>query len=458
MSQTAAITARLDRLPATRYMWNLVILLSLGGVFEFYDLFFTGYVVPGLVRSGLLAHVTVGIFTGPAAFVAATFFGLWIGTLVFGFVADRYGRRSIFTISLLWYSASTLIMAFQGTGFGLLLWRVIAGVGIGVELVTIDTYIAELVPKDMRGRAFAVNQAIQFAVVPVVAFLAWLLVPTAPLGFDGWRWVVVIGAIGAVFVWFIRLGVPESPRWLLQHGRQAEAERITARMESHVAADLGGAALPPPLAAAAPVVQMQGSFAEIWQPPYRARTIMMMVFQFFQTIGFYGFASWVPTLIAQKGINLSASLEYAFIIAIANPFGPLLAYRFADRVERKWMIVGAALCIAIFGLLFAAQSAMGLLILFGVLITLANNILSFSFHAYMTELFPTRVRARAVGFVYSFSRVSTVFVSFMIGFFLKTGGVPAVFAFIAVAMGVVMVSIGGFGPRTRNLQLEAISH
>src|SRR5579875_1192807 len=208
MSQTASVTARLDRLPATRSIWNLVILLSLGGMFEFYDLFFTGYVVPGLVKSGLLAHVTVGIFTGPAAFVAATFFGLWLGTILFGYVADRYGRRTIFTVSLLWYSIATLIMAFMSTGGWLLIWRVIAGIGIGVELVTIDTYIAELVPKDMRGRAFAVNQAITFGVVPVVAFLAWLLVPVAPLGFDGWRWVVLIGAVGAIFVWVIRLGVP----------------------------------------------------------------------------------------------------------------------------------------------------------------------------------------------------------------------------------------------------------
>ncbi len=89
-------------------------------------------------------------------------------------------------------------MAFQTTGFGVCLWRLIAGIGIGVELVTIDTYIAELVPKHMRGRAFAFNQCVQFAVVPVVALLAYMLVPTAPLGWDGWRWVVAIGALGAL--------------------------------------------------------------------------------------------------------------------------------------------------------------------------------------------------------------------------------------------------------------------
>ena len=130
----------------------------------------------------MLTGVAVGMFSGPALFVAATFFGLFIGTFVFGFVADKYGRRAIFTFSMLAYCAATLVMAFQATGFGVCLWRMIAGIGIGVELVTIDTYVAELVPKHMRGRAFAFNQCVQFAVVPVVALLSYMLVPQAPFG------------------------------------------------------------------------------------------------------------------------------------------------------------------------------------------------------------------------------------------------------------------------------------
>ena len=458
-ARASAILARLDRLPATRHVWRLVALLSLGGMFEFYDLFVTAYVIPGLVRDGLLTNVSVAIFTGPALFVAATFAGLFIGTFFLGFVADKYGRRTIFTFSMLWYCAASLIMAFQTTGLAVCLWRLIAGIGIGVELVTIDTYIAELVPRRLRGRAFAFNQTVQFAVVPVVALLAYLLVPMDPLGASGWRFVAGIGAIGALFVWFLRRGVPESPRWLIQQGRLDAAEAITRTIEARVMADLGGAALPPPAAHAVEKPAPAGRFAEIWQPPYRSRTIMLMVFQFFQTFGFYGFAAWVPTLIAQQtGIKLGASLEYSFIIAIANPFGPLLAMSFADKWERKWQLVGAAICIAVFGVVFSYQASMPLLILFGVLITLSNNVLSYSFHGYQTELFPTRVRARAVGFTYSFSRISTVFASFVIGFFLQTAGTKGVFALIAFAMLMVVLSIGIFGPRTRALELEQISH
>jgi putative MFS transporter len=459
--QTAsAILARLDRLPATRHVWLLVTLLSLGGMFEFYDLFMTGYVIPGLIKEGLLTGVAIGMFSGPALFVASTFFGLFIGTFVFGFVADKYGRRAIFTFSMLAYCAATLVMAFQNTGFGVCLWRMIAGIGIGVELVTIDTYIAELVPKHLRGRAFAFNQTLQFAVVPVVAFLSYMLVPLSPLGWEGWRWVVAIGAIGALAVWFLRRAIPESPRWLLTHGRVAEAEAITAQIEAKVLADRGGEALPPPDAHDVDDLSARGSFGEIWQPPYRGRTIMLMVFQFFQTFGFYGFAAWVPTLIAkQTGINLAGSLQYAFIVAIASPFGPLLAMSFADKVERKWQLVGAAICIGVFGVLFSQQSTMPLLILFGVLITLANNVLSYSFHSYQSELFPTRIRARAVGFTYAFSRISTVFASFIIGFFFaQFNGTTGVFGLIAFAMLMVVLSIGIFGPPTSNLELEKISH
>src|SRR6202020_779322 len=114
-----------------------------------------------------------------------------------------------------------------------------------------------------------------------------------------------------------------------------------------------------------------------------------MVLQFFQTLGYYGFGAWVPTIIAQQvGINLGSSLQYAFIIAIANPFGLLLAMSFADKSERKWQLVGAAVGIGVFGMIFSRQSTMPLLILFGVLITLSSNVLSYSFHSYQSELFP----------------------------------------------------------------------
>jgi putative MFS transporter len=457
-AQAAQILARLDRLPATRHVWQLVVLLSLGAAFEIYDLILTAYVSPGLIRSGIFSDTSKGFFglTDQATFASATFAGLFVGTLFFAQVADRFGRRTIFTFSLLWYAAATVVMAAQNTAIEVDLWRFIAGIGIAVELVTVDTYIAELVPKAMRGKAFAVNAFIQFCAVPLVALLAWLLVPHDPLGMAGWRWVVLVPALGAVAIWWIRLAVPESPRWLATHGRLVDAEQATAALETRVRADLNGP-LPEP---APPVFAKAGkaSFDEIWRPPFRRRTLMLIVFNVFQTIGYYGFNNWVPALMAAQGANITQSLRYSFIVATASPLSPLLFTLFADRFERKWQIVAAAIGIAVSGLLFARQSRAGMLICFGVLITLFNQLLSYSFHAYQAELFPTRVRARAVGFVYSFSRLSTVFSSFLIAFFLQNFGTAGVFGFIAGSMMMVVLSIGVFGPATRGLALEEISH
>ncbi len=456
--EASTIIARLDRLPPSRYFWRLVVLLSLGAWFEIYDISLTAAISPGLIRSGVFHTGTKGLFglTDQATFAAATFLGLFVGTIGLASVADRFGRRAIFTFSLLWYAGATVIMAMQNTAVSVDFWRFIAGIGLGVEIVTIDAYITELVPKEIRGRAFAVNQFIQFTAVPFGAFLSWRLIGLDPLGMSGWRWVALVAPIGAIFVWWIRLAVPESPRWLVQRGRLEEAEKITAEMEARVAAEVGNT-LPEPR----PITQEPAGdvrLSEIMREPYKRRTVMLVLLNFFQAIGFFGFNNWVPALLASQGASFIKSLQYSFIIATVYPLSPLLFILIADRIERKWQIVGAALGIAIFGLLFSRQSSAVMLITLGVLISASNNLLSFGYHAYQSELYPTRVRAKAIGFVYSFSRLSIVLSSFLIAFFLQKFGTIGVFTFIAFSMVIVVLSVGILGPRTRGLALEEISH
>ncbi len=441
----------------TSSLWRLVVLISLGGAFEFYDLFMTAYLAPGLVANGLFTAHPAMFFAaqGIGFFVFCTFAGMWLGSVGFGFVADRMGRRSIFAVSLAWYSLATAVMAFQHSAVGIDLWRFIAAIGVGLEQVTIDTLLPELVPPPKRGRAFAINQGIEFAAVPLVALLGWLLVPLHPYGLEGWRWVALIGASGALVAWWFRLAVPESPRWLALQGRDAAAERILRKLEIRAERDLGQA-LPPPGAAVAPSGGA-GAFGELFRPPYLKRTLVMSVFNAMQTIAFYGFGSWVPSLLIAKGIAVTTGLKYAFIIALANPLGPLLAFTIADRIERKWQIVAAGVTTGIGILLFARQANEMLVILFGVVVTLANNWLSFTFHGYQAEQFPTRVRARAVGFVYSWSRVSAALAGLLIGFFLHEGGTMAVALFIGAAMMIMVLVIALWGPRTLNRRLEEIS-
>ena len=460
----ARIAARLDRLPPSRTIWTIVALISLGGVFEFYDLFFTGYLAPGMIGSGLFRPASLGIFagmqaiavTGSSSFVFCTFAGLWIGVVLFSQVADRMGRRVVFAWSLAWYAVCTTIMAFQKTGEALNIWRFIAGIGFGVQLVTMDTFIAEIIPRRERGRAFSLNQFVTFAAVPVVALLAWLLMPLHPLGFDGWRWVILIGSAGALAAWRPLRRIPESPRWLALHGRNTEAEAILDEIERKVEAELGRK-LPPPRPPT-PEEGGKGRFIEIFASRYIERTIMLSLFNMAQVIGFYGFAAWVPALLISRGITITHSLQYSFIIAIANPFGPLLGTLFADRIERRLQIVASLLLMGVFMAGFSVASNPGLLIALGVLFTLASNVMSNAYHRYQAELYPTRIRARAIGFVWSWSRLTAAFAGLAVGYFLYAGGVPAVAVFIGIAMVVAMVVIGVFGPNTKGLALEQINH
>jgi putative MFS transporter len=443
-------------LPLGSFHRRFIALVSLGNFFDLYDIFIVAYIGAALQQSGFLS---LRQFT---FFVAAGFLGMFVGTVVFGMGSDRLGRRSAFILLLLIYSVFTFADAFAPTASWLIALRFFAGVGIGAEIVVIDTYVTEVVPGRARGRYVAITQVAGFCAVPVAAVLSRLLVPTHFL-MSGWRWVMVIGASGAFLTWWFRRRLPESPRWLESRGRVAEADAIMSGLEkeSFSATGRSGEGLvtsgekeargEKTVAAAE-----RASFWELWKRPYLSRTVMLVIFQALQTIGFYGFANWAPTFLLKRGVSLLHSLEYTLLIALVSPLGPLLAAFTSDRMERKWTIVVLALLVAGLGLGFGNSVAPAAVVGFGALLTLANYWFSAAFHAYQAELFPTRLRATGVGFTYSWSRLSAAFTSILIGAVL-VHGVPAVFAVLAVAMILVAVVVGVMGPRTNGLVLEEIA-
>jgi putative MFS transporter len=308
----------------------------------------------------------------------------------------------------------------------------------------------------LRGRSFSINQCICFTAVPVVALLAWRVVPLAPLGLAGWRWVVLFGSIAAIAVWALREGIPESPRWLATQGRIDEADRLVSGIEARVLAELGSL---PPVATTAPPASAapRARLADIFRGRYRRRTLMLSIFNAAQVIGFYGFNSWLPTLLGARGINVTDGLEYSFIIAVSQPIGPLIGALFADRVERKFQIVGGLACMGLAMAAFAKASSPAVLIALGIAFTLAANIMSYAYHGYQAEIFPTGIRSRAVGFVYSWSRLAAAFAGLITGALLADGGVDAVAGFICAAMLLGMGVIGFFGPSTRGIALEQLN-
>ena len=354
---------------------------------------------------------------------------------------------------MLWYSACAVGTALQTDALGLNLWRLLTGIGLGVGLVTIDGYLSELVPPRIRGRAFALNQVITYSAVPAVALLSSILVPQTFMGMEGWRLVMVSGATGALAVWVIRLGLPESPRWLATHGRIERANAIVEWLEQRVAREDRGRLEAPVLH---PVSLVNGSFGELWSSKYRMRTIMLLLFHAAQSVGLYGFSSWVPTFLIHQGVELAHSLQYTLIIAFMTPVGPVLAMGFADRFERKFQIVAAAILVGATGLAFSQVRAAPAIVLCGSLVTLGATVISLNFHAYQSELYPTRIRALAVGFVYLASRISGMFSGFLISFALLHGGVPAALALVAGCVGLVALSVGLPGSKTRGQSLEVI--
>jgi MFS transporter, putative metabolite:H+ symporter len=358
---------------------------------------------------------------------------------------------------MLVYSVATFVAAFQSAPLAMDVWRFLAGVGIGVQLITVDTYISELTPHHARGRYMAFSILVILSSVPVVAVLSYLLVPHVLFGLEGWRWVMIIGSAGAILIWFMRRGLPESPRWLESQGRIAEAREVVDAIERRVIAETGRPLQAPRTGTPEPLDAGRVSFSEMWKDRYLGRTVMLSSFNFCQTFGVYGFGSWVPVFLYTKGITLTHSLLYTMVIAFATPLGAVGAMTCAERFQRKWQLVGCAIVVALAGVLFGMVREPVLILLFGSAVTIGNNWLIGIFHTYQAELYPTRIRARAVGFVFSWSRISSIFVGFWVAALLKHSGVPAVFALISFAMFVIVVMVGVLGPKTNGIRLEELS-
>lgn len=453
-SSPSSIASRLDRLPISGFHYRFISLISLGEWFDMYELFMFAYVGAALQHSGFISLRQFSFL------IAAGFLGMFVGTMLFGITSDRIGRRTSFVVMLLIYSTFTLLGSLAQSPWWLIACRFFAGIGIGAEIVVIDAYVSELVPSYARGRFIAITQVVGFTSVPIVALLSRLLVATHFL-ISGWRWVMIIGAGGALLAWYMRLGLPESPRWLESVNRAREAEVVLDEIEkrSRELKDRATSVQKHPLTtlitATGAKQKTSARLRELWAPPYRNRTLMLIIFQTLQTLGFYGFANWAPTFLLKRGIGLLQSLDYSLLIALIAPAGAVIASFSADRLERKWTIFVLALAIAASGLGFAVWKAPTMIVLSGALVTLCSNWFSAVLHAYQSELFPTRIRTTGIGFTYSWSRLSAALSSFLIAAVLVHGVIP-VFAMLAIAMAGVATAIA-FGPETNRRGLEELS-
>lgn len=444
------IASRIDRLPLFSLHRWLAFVLGIGTFFDLYDIFL----------GGLLGAVLTPIFhlnaVQTALVIASGFIGMFVGASVLGIVSDYIGRRTMYMINLLIYSVFSLLAAFSTAYILVIIFRFLAGIGLGAEPPLTDIYMGELIPKNARGRYTAWSYTFGFLGVPLAGFVGKLVVQYHFLGIPGWRWLLVIGALGALIVWFLRRRLPESPRWYETHRDMAAAERTMKEIEEWAMRETGIKELPAPT----PVVvepQEHAPITEIFSGPYARRTTMLWIFQILQTVGYYGFGSLAPVVLVAKGFSVVTTLGYTALIFLGYPLGSLLSVPIVERFERKWLIVSSAVGIGIFGLIFGFATAIPLIVAAGFLLTTVSNIFSNSFHIYQAEIFPTRMRGTAVGIAYSLSRVTSAVLPFVAVPVLHTSGPVTVFIGAAIIMAILCLDVGFLGPKSTGRSLEVVS-
>jgi putative MFS transporter len=456
------VAARLDRLPVSGFDRRFLALIALGTWFDYYDNFVASTLAVVLPAAGVLTETQSGEWISPVGlFMASLPLGMFLGTVFLGLASDYLGRRFGFVAMLLLYSLASLaggagyypLAAWAGSTAGLVLLlatRFLAGAGIGAENVIIDAYVTEVVPRQVRGRSVALVHALAFTAAPVAALLALpLATKDNP---HGWCLLLIIGSLGALFSWYFRRRLPESPRWSASVGRYQEAADSLASIEK-AARDSTGQPLPPvpPTPSQAPVRRMP--FREIWSPRYRGRTLMLVVFHLLQTVSYYGFMHWIPTFFMEKGFDKEEALAMQFRALLLAPVGPLIGVWSSERWERKWLIVGLALALAAGHLCFGLAEDAVLLTILGAGIVVGSNWFSAVFHAYQAEMFPTAARATGVGFTYAWSRASMVALSLFMPGLIATELWGAFGVMIAAMLGVAALVAWG-GPLTNARALE----
>ncbi|MGW7574806.1 MFS transporter [Streptomyces sp. NPDC054765] len=441
--------ARLDRLPPSRWHRRITLVVGIGAFFDLYEIF-----LGGVLAAVLAAQWHLGD-TAKSWVIAAGFLGMFVGANVLSVLADRLGRRRMFLVNLGAYALFSLLCAFASDLPWLLVLRFLSGLGLGAELVLVDTYLAEFLPRAVRGRYIAHAYTLGFLGVPVAALLGARLVAAHQLlGIEGWRWLLVAGALGAAFIQLMRRQLPESPRWLTVQGRTEEAERIVAGLEERVARESGGSL--PSVPEAETVPERKVPLGEMFRGEQRRRTVMWWIFQVLQTVGYYGFGSLAPVVLTAKGHSVTESLLYAALGFCGYPIGSALSVPLIDRIERRTLIIASALGIAGCGTAFGFATATWAIITFGFLLTVCSNVFSNAFHVYQTEIFPTGLRSSAIGIAYSLSRLTSVVLPFVALSVLNDLGPAAVFLGSAGLMLLLCLDVALLGPRSTGRSLERI--
>ncbi|HVB57338.1 MAG TPA: MFS transporter [Candidatus Acidoferrales bacterium] len=444
-AQSTRITAaaRLDRLPITAFHRRIMWILGIVFFFELGDINTFAFAAPAVMLSWHLSISTI------SHIVSATFIGMFLGATTGGWFADRVGRKRALILTTLWYSGFSLLNAFVGGPAGLFTTRLLTGVGLSAMTVVGITYVSEIFPAALRGAYQGWIMTIGLFGIPMTAYVARFTIPLAPWG---WRLVFVWGALG-LLVLLLANRLEESPRWYENRGLLAEADAALARIEADAQAEFGD--LPPVLPM--PHVSLEplrrGGYRDLFAPSYLPRTVMLVAVWVCQTLGFYGFTAWVPTLLVAHGFSLVHSLAWSSAMTIGAVPGALIAALISDRWERKWWIAIVSLLIAFCGLMYGLTFRIAAIVIFGFLVAMFLQTFAPLLYAYTPECYPTRIRSSGSGLGYGIGRLSNVFGPLIVAFLFDRDGYKSVFVYVAAMWLLVAVIVAAFGPSTKGRAL-----
>jgi putative MFS transporter len=430
--------ARLDRLPVSSFHRRTAALLAYVFFFELGDLNSFAYAAPALRQQWDLSIGTIATIT------SASFVGMFVGAMSAGTLSDHIGRKRALLATTVWYSTMSLFNAFAWSVPSLFAARLLTGVGLSGMTVVAMTYIGEMFPSRVRGAYQARILMIGLIGIPATAYVARFLIPYADWG---WRGVFIWGSLALFFPLFARR-LEESPRWLERRGRVAEGESVLARIEREVEQETGS--LPPPVVAipTAPGNRTDDTgLTALFRSGSGGRALLLVSVWFCQTLGFYGFNAWVPTLLAENGFSIIRALERSSAISIGAVPGAWIASKIADRWERKYLIAIVAVLVGTFGMIYGLSFNTWIIVIFGFLVAMSQQVFAPMLYAYTAECFPTAARNTGAGLSYGIGRLGNALGPLIVAFLFTTYGYRSVFAYIAACWVVVALLILTFGPR-----------
>ncbi|MGP2442243.1 MFS transporter [Streptomyces sp. JW3] len=428
---------RLDRLPVSRFHKMTLLAVSFAYFFEFADINSFSVTAPKLIKLW-------GVTVDQVAYVTSlSFVGMFIGSIVASNIADRWGRKRALMQTTVFFGFFSFLSVFSWDLVSLGVFRVLTSAGLSAMTVVAVIYVAEMYPAAVRGRYQAYAIVIGICGTPVTSLIASQVVPLTDWS---WRLVFLWGSLGILLVFFTR-HLKESPRWLESRGKHAEAERVLGEIEALVSAEKGPLPTPAPPVEEAPVTKVPLKL--LLQKKYLLPTLLLTVVWVTQTIGFFGYSSWAPTLLAKEGFSVEDSVFYVALTTVGAPLGSYLAALVTDRFERKWCLVAFGTVIAVCGLFYGLTFNPVLIIVFGFLVNLFERGYTALGYAYSPELFDTRSRSLGTGVSYGLGRLSNAAGPLVVAALYNNHGYQSVFYFIAGAWLVGAIVLAIFGPRTR---------